>query len=430
MQRNRLRVALASALALCATTQAVLSSAGSPAVAAATSYNTVTQALGPLQQNPRIAYGYGGTFMLGRDNATSFGYHGNSYWFFGDTFFYGAPTAGALTTINNSGSVTPDLDASNNITLPSNSVFTLDPVNPPTPAIAASRAETAFEAKHANSDCASVSDAYCGSKFAVWPGSVVVDPPRHRAIIFFTKICRFGKAGCQTGFTGTVIGEGIAVMDLAKNTITRLPIKHQDAVYSPEGRDSTLLWGTNGYGGNGFISGGYLYSLYGCDVYFRCSLTRAPITRIDDRAQWTFLTAVRGSTARWSRYPRDVVRVVSSGAAGGTLQWVPAMKRWLDIYAVPYANDVVWQTAPQPWGPWSAPQRLFSMMAPVQTTGNDYAAFAHPEYATNGGLVQYVSYYHAGSGDLELVQATFCATSVSVCTPATATSTPTGGPAR
>jgi hypothetical protein len=90
------------------------------------------------------------------------------------------------------------------------------------------------------------------------------------------------------------------------------------------------------------------------------------------------------------------------------------MKSYLAIYTVPYSSDVVYQTAAHPWGPWSPAQRLFDTLAPRGEVPN-YAAFAHPEYSPDGGLTQYVTYYHSGYGELELVRVRFCPIGSAVC---------------
>jgi hypothetical protein len=139
-----------------------------------------------------------------------------------------------------------------------------------------------------------------------------------------------------------------------------------------------------------------------------------PLAAADDRAAWRFYAGSTRSGPILSRSDSNLPRVLSTGAAGGTIQWSPAMKRWIAIYTVPYASDVVYQTAPNPWGPWTAAQRMFSTLEPQGDVPN-YAAFAHPEYSPDGGLTQYVTYYHSGYGELELVRVKFCPTGTQVC---------------
>jgi hypothetical protein len=63
------------------------------------------------------------------------------------------------------------------------------------------------------------------------------------------------------------------------------------------------------------------------------------------------------------------------------------------IYAQPFTNDVMYRVANNPWGPWSDGGLLFTG-EPGWDGNFDYAAFAHPEFSTQGGQVQYVTYVH------------------------------------
>jgi hypothetical protein len=388
-----------------------------PTRAAATSasagptYMTASQQLGPLRQNPRVAIVPGA--LPGRDNASSVAAGGKSYWFFGDTFI-NAP----LSAVNNSAAVTTDLDGTDGITVLSSPLKADDPVGAPVEEITKTPDELAFEKKHTGTaaECTSSADRYCGSMFAHWPGAAVHDAARHRLIVMTTKICRFGKAGCLTGFTGTVLGGGVTTVDLRTGAVKRLPIKHQEPYWMPEGRDRTLLFSPHTFfGGTAWGEGGYLYSAYGCEPYgFTCGLARVPMATVDDRTAWRFFSGTSGGRPVWSASDATLPRVLSTGAAGGTIQWAPAMKSYLAIYTVPYSSDVVYQTAAHPWGPWSPAQRLFDTLAPRGEVPN-YAAFAHPEYSPDGGLTQYVTYYHSGYGELELVRVRFCPIGSAVC---------------
>ncbi|MDQ1689383.1 MAG: hypothetical protein QOK42_2358 [Frankiaceae bacterium] len=375
----------------------------------APAFMTSSTQLGPLRQNPRVAIVPGA--LPGRDNASSVAAGGKSYWFFGDTFI-NAP----LSAVNNSAAVTTDLDGTDGITVLSSNLKTDDPVGAPVAAIAKTARELGFEKQHASTSCAGSRDSYCGSQFAHWPGAAVLDAARHRLLVLTTKICRFGLTGCQTGFTGTVIGGGVTAVDLRTGAVTRLAIKHQEPYFSPEGIDRTLLFpSTTFFGGTAWTEAGFLYSAQACDPYtFGCALARVPLASVDDRATWRFYRGSRGGVPTWSAQSAGAPRILSTGAAGGTIQWAPAMKSYLAIYTVPYASDVVYRTAPHAWGPWSAANRLITTMAPQGEVPN-YAAFAHPEYSTDGGLTQYVTYYHSGYGELELVKVRFCPVGTPLC---------------
>jgi hypothetical protein len=376
-------------------------------LSAAPKWTTSTLAMGPLRQNPRLGIGA----LPGRDNAASVLAGGKSYWFFGDTFINTPPGA-----VNNSGAVTTDLDATDGITVTSSNVATEDPVNAPVTLIPESASELAFEKRHASTNCTSSSDPFCGAAFALWPGAAVSDPARHRILVLTTKICRFGKSACMTDFTGQVLSLGITAIDTRTGKVTRLPIAHQKTYYTPEGRDPHLLFDSGIFGGTAWADGGFLYSAHGCDPYvFKCHLARVPLCAANDRAAWRFFVGTSHGQPRWSASDSSAPRVLYTGAAGGTIQWAPGLKSWLAIYTVPYTSDIGYQLAPKPWGPWSDLQRLYTTLSPTGE-GDNYAGFAHPEYAQDGGLTQFITYYHNSSGELELVRARFCPVNTQVCT--------------
>jgi hypothetical protein len=64
-----------------------------------------------------------------------------------------------------------------------------------------------------------------------------------------------------------------------------------------------------------------------------------------------------------------------------------------------------YQTAPDPWGPWSTRASMFTGL-PTNSLW-DYAMYAHPEYSTNEGLTQYLTYYRPEDGAQELVRVDF-----------------------
>ena len=94
---------------------------------------------------------------------------------------------------------------------------------------------------------------------------------------------------------------------------------------------------------------------------------------------------------------------------------------WLDRYvaawranerepiAAIFSDDVVYRVSETPWGPWSEPQHLFTGR-PGWNGANNYTGHAHPEFAEDGGRVQYVTYAHLTGFlqfDLPLVRVEF-----------------------
>jgi hypothetical protein len=353
------------------------------------------QILGPVDQNSQVA---------GRDNGQSVFYGGKSYWFFDDTTLRN-PSG----FISSSAAVTSDLDASNGITLQSANLFDESDTSTPTEFVPYSTAETQFQNEHASSDCTGSSDPYCGTQFAFWPGAVVADPAQHRILVFYGKLCRGGLSSgpCASGFVGQAIGNGIVSVDMSTNQITRLDIENQDpSLTSPEGHDPTLLfppkqdWGNNG----AVLVGNELYAYGQCTSTNACGVARVPIGEVQNHAAWTFYAGQSNGRPVWSSNPASAVDVMNGGAAGETVQYDPTTGLYMNTYMPYLSQQVYYQTAPTPWGPWSTPTVLFT--AP-KTSGVEYAAFAHPEYTTDNGLTRYYTYYTSSTGQQMLVKVDF-----------------------
>lgn len=384
-------------LGLTAAAAALALAVGAPyataaATAAPASSVAGAQDLGVIAQNPHILFN--GAFVSGRDNGQSTGYQGHSVWIFNDT----ALTDNSLLT--NSGAMTDDLNGADGITLTSASPYTSGDTGVPNSLIPMTLNEYAFQATH-NNGCTTASDPYCGSVFAYWPGAIVADPVRHRLLTFYGKLCRGQStegAPCYNGFAGQEQGNGVAAIDMDAHTVTRLDAQNMPApVHTVDGDDATMLFGPGqGYGNNSaFVSGDTLYG-YGHCENFRCRLGRVPLASVQDRAQWTFYAGDSDGGPVWTPDESRAVQVLDSGGAGGTVQWVPGLNAWLNTYMAPLSNTAQYETAANPWGPWSAPRTMFTGRTPA--SGVDYALYAHPEYAQNNGLTQYISYYQPGTG--------------------------------
>jgi hypothetical protein len=127
---------------------------------------------------------------------------------------------------------------------------------------------------------------------------------------------------------------------------------------------------------------------------------------MQDRLAWRFYTGTTNGQPQWSADPADAVSIGEiDGAAGGTVQYVPSLHGYLNTYMAGITGVAVYQTAPNPWGPWTDPKTMFTG-DPTNTLW-DYAMFAHPEYATNGGLTQYITYYNPQTYQQQLVRVDF-----------------------
>ncbi|TQS45996.1 DUF4185 domain-containing protein [Cryptosporangium phraense] len=338
--------------------------------------------LGPLTQNGRV---------VARDDGQSTRYGDRSAWVFADTVL--RDPEGFL---SNSAASTRDLRAADGITLTSSDVFGTSGRDPAA-LFGHTPAEAAFQQRHATG-CTPAGDVYCGASFAFWPGPVIADPHRARLLVFYTKLCRSGAEGTPcSGPFGRALGTGILAVDLRTREIRRLPAERGQDVRSIEGPDPTMFFPPSAaYAAAAVVVGDDVYVYGDCDSV--CRLARAPLDRITDRLRWRFWTGTG-----WSSNPDRAVGTIRAGSAGNTVFYDPALEGWLNVYLPGVDDTIRAQIGGSPTGPWSA-------AFPILTTSGrrpNYAAFAHPEYAEHDGLTQYLTYFHADSGELRLTKVTF-----------------------
>lgn len=341
---------------------------------------------GQILQDGRVA---------GRDDGQSTLYNGRSVWVFDDTTLQNP-----WGFLSNSAAATSDLNASDGISLQSSSAFTTatgTPVNliPLTPT------EQAFEKAHATSTgCTSATDQYCGMQFAFWPGPVIADPARHRLLVFYGTLCRGGGTGTPcSGSLGKGLGGGIAALDLDSDTVTRLTTTGTP-LGSVEGPDPTLLFPpSEGFSDAALVVGQDAY-IYGACTYMGCELARVALAQINDPSAWRY----HSSSGAWVTSPTGGDRLIAPGGAGQTVFYDPALSAYVNVY-MPYGtDDVDYQVGGSPYGPWS------KSVTAAHTPGgkqDDYALFAHPEYAQDNGLVEYLSYFHPATGAQSLLKLQF-----------------------
>ncbi|MFB6551249.1 sigma-70 family RNA polymerase sigma factor [Streptomyces sp. NPDC056405] len=331
----------------------------------------------------------------GRDNGQSARYGDRSVWLFDDTTL-----RDPFGFVSNSGAATTDLDASDGISLRSATPFSTVPGRP-TELIPRTGAETAFERAHDRATgCTSEEDPYCGATFAFWPGPVVADEARDRLLVFYGKLCRGGDEGTPcSGTLGKGLGTGIASLNMRSGEVTRLTAEHGPSVGSVEGTDPTMFFPDGqGYSSAVTVVGGHAYVYGDCD--YACRVARVPLTSLTDRAAWRFRTE-----AGWSADPEAGVRVVAAGSAGQTVFWNEALGTFVNVF-MPYGtSDVKFQVGGSPYGPWSEERTAGTV--PTQGADPAYALFAHPEYARDGGMTQYLSYYDPKDGDQSTLRLRF-----------------------
>ena len=320
--------------------------------------------LGLVLQNPAIN---------ARDNAQSALFRGKSIWTFGDTSMSVPGTRNTFWD-DNSLSWTTDLDASGGIALEHDLV---DSSGAPREFLPLTQAEARYNYAHDKAHCTA---RPCGAEVALWAQQVVPDEARNRLLLFYLEIQRVnGQPDWKT------LGAGIALMT-PDGKVTR-PIQN------PGAKIPQLLWDNaeGGYIWGSVVVADTLYS-YQCVpnwVVMDCNVGRVPLANALDKSQWRYYAA----DGSWSANEADAATVFQGGAAGNSVFYNAWLGTYMAIYAQPFSDDIMIRVADNPWGPWSEAALLFTG-EPGWNGSNDYAAFAHPEFSTGNGQVQYITYVH------------------------------------
>lgn len=336
--------------------------------------------IGTVVQNSVIA---------GRDGNFSTKIGNKSVWTFGDTPMF-APNADGANWNDNTLSWTTDLDASDGITLTND--FT-DASGNPGEFLPYTEFERQYNYAHDTRHCTAQP---CGAEYALWPGPIVADPKRGRALIFYGEIHRI--AG-QSGWTN--IGGGIA-LGAPGGTFSR-------PILNPGTPDPTLMWDSTevSFTSGALAKGDTLFS-YGCVaglLVMHCRIGKVALADALVKAQWRFYQP--GGT--WTPDPSTAATIFNGGAAGNTVFYSPYLGLYVVIYSGIFSDDVYYRVAYDPWGPWSARRLIFTARPGWNGTAS-YAAETHPEYAQQNGKVQYVTYAHTTGFlrmDLPIVKVTF-----------------------
>jgi hypothetical protein len=320
--------------------------------------------LGLVLQNPVVN---------ARDNAQSALFRGKSIWTFGDTSMSVPGTRNKFWD-DNSLSWTTDLDASAGIMLDHDLV---DSTGAPREFLPYTPAEARYNYTHDKAHCTAKP---CGAEVALWAQQVVPDEARNRLLLFYVEIQRING---QPDWT--TLGAGIAVMT-ADGKVTR-------PVQNPGSSRPQLLWDNadGGYIWGSVVVADMLYA-YQCVpnwVVMECNVGRVPLANALVKSQWRYYAA----DGSWSANEADAVKLFEGGAAGNSVFYNDYLGAYMAIYAQPFSDDVMYRVADNPWGPWSDAALLFTGQAGWNGT-NNYAAFAHPEFSTGDGQVQYITYVH------------------------------------
>lgn len=306
--------------------------------------------------------------IRGRDGGVSGWFAGRSVWVYGDTV---ATSAGTFPSPwrNNTMSFTTDLDASDGV---AGFMQPADRSGAPLEFFPRTATEQAFNDAHldrGDGKCA----APCGARYAIWGGAPLWDAERGRALLTYAQV--YGEPG---DWNFHLTGTSLAVWE-----------RFEDGVRRPEVAaglpDKTLLFDAarEGEYSIGVMSKGWLY-LYSCSggpwgSARQCRLARAGLDQALRRDAWEF----RGAEG-WTPRAEDAAPLFD-GSPNMTVHWNERLRRWLAVYMD--WGELRLRTAPELWGPWSAP--LSAFRPPEQGAIH---GLAHPEYQAEGGRVEYVSY--------------------------------------
>lgn len=319
--------------------------------------------------------------IRGRDGGYSAVFEDRVVWVFGDTI---VDTEGSEPEmISNSWSWTEDRDASDGIT---GLTGPRDDRGWPTELLPFTPSEAEFNAAHRGTRCAVPP---CHKRWALWPGAVIADPQRRRALVFYVRI--YSEPG-PYGFRA--MGHSIAEWGGLFTSPVRPALR-------PGEPEPTLLFAPHepSFGGGAVVVGKMLYA-YACDLQELrkpCRLGRVPVRRALERTAWRFFH----QTDDWRSHPWDAAPVFDGNTILSVF-YADFAQCFIALYARPLDSRVVVRTAPQPEGPWSDELPVFRAVEPTVEPRWVYDALAHPEYAEDGGRVQYVTYSRAvGPADLE-----------------------------
>jgi hypothetical protein len=336
-----------------------------------------TTDLGVIGSNPGI---------LGRDGGYSGTFAGNSVWVFGDTFLAN-PNADGQTLISDSWESTTDLNATAGI---SGFQTPEDSAGAPAMLLSYTATEQAFNAAHQGNPCP---QQPCGARWALWPGPVVADTARNRALVFYQVVM------AQPGnFNFAAVGYSVA-------TWQNFADQPQRPTINPTAEHPDLLFGQNDpdFGSAAFASEDTLYA-YACNgniLGAPCVLGQVALENVLNLTAWIFYAG----NGNWSGNVADAVTVMNA-APIMSVSWNDYLQCYVAVYNAPFSQDVMMRTSPKPEGPWSQEVTAFEALVPTNGGSAVHDALAHPEFNGNDGQIMYVTYSHstgAFTSDLQLV---------------------------
>ena len=328
-------------------------------------FSVSVKELGPIETNCDIRM---------RDGGYSARINEKSVWVYGDTFLT-FPNEDNQRLLANSRSSTLDEDAGDGLY---GFEENLDAVGAPLQFIPFTEDEIAFNEAHHGEAC---SEEPCETRWAIWPGTIIVDEEKGLAYIFYGKF-HAGKGE----FNFECKGRSIAVWK------TREDNAPERIVFNEVENFPTLLFSHDEprFGSAAVVVDQLAY-IYGCSLDRSsmtkpCHLARVPIESILDKDKWSYYR----SDGSWSSQMEDLSPVFN-GNNMMSVFYNAYLDSYVAIYTEPLENHIMVRVAPRPEGPWSRPRVVWTSEEP-RPSGWIYDALAHPEYSHLDDRLIYVTH--------------------------------------
>jgi hypothetical protein len=329
-----------------------------------------------------------------RDGGYSSRFKDRSVWLFGDTVLT-EPGHDGNNWLSSSWCWTKDFDAHDGI---ENLIEPIDETGVPDEFLPFTDEELAYNKVHFRQDM----PARERSRYALWPGPVIVDPNRNSALVFYAKL----KAGGKGPFDFNVLGNSLAVWKSPDTKLIRPKVK-------PGSDDETLLFpkGDIHIGQGALVVDDWIY-VYGCDTHkddkgvsWPCYVGRVKFKDALKRKAWQFYAGDN----RWSQDFKEAISIMDA-APMLSVHWNEHLKKYLSVYSKQLVNKIAIRTAERPEGPWSDAQVVLECIAPTNEKMWSYCGLAHPEFSREAGRIEYLTYYRETGflkGEIRLIELTF-----------------------
>ena len=332
--------------------------------------------------------------IRGRDGGFSAHFKGCAVMVFGDTVL-NAPGDDGMNWLSNSFCRTLDFDARDNL---SDLTDLLNSDGVAKHFLPFTENESAYNVEHFQPD------VHGGkrSRYALWPGPILVGPKGDKAMVFYSKLI----AGRKGPFDFKLLGMSLAVWESPDTLSIRPEVQ-------PKTEDPTILFseGDVKIGHGAMVVDEWIYA-YGSEtqndvngVSWPCIIGRVKYDRALERDAWRFYA----DDSRWSKDFNDAVTIMDTAPAF-SVHWNEYLGKYIAGYSSQFINKITIRTATRPEGPWSSPLVVVDCLAPTTKQAWSYCGMAHPAFAQEKGRIEYFTYCREIDilkGEVRLVQVTF-----------------------